>query len=122
MSADLDERTSKGFLPPAFIFDRVIADAQNQLKGAPFEAGPDVAVLADLKSKVAALQAEPDISSAGDPAFQRPGIGRAPGRYAATGFGWSLEKGLPVSKPVDKEDNRSVFPNHERGRVNRRRL
>ena len=63
MSADLDERTSKGFLPPAFTFDRVIADAQNQLKGAPFEAGPDVAVLADLKSKVAALQAEPAVKA-----------------------------------------------------------
>ncbi|WP_257838107.1 DUF885 family protein [Phenylobacterium sp. J426] len=34
VAADIDERTAKGFLPPAFVFGRVIPDAQNQLKGA----------------------------------------------------------------------------------------
>ena len=59
VSADIDQRSDKGFLPPAFVFGRVIPDAQNQLKGAPFDAGPDHAVWADFKKKVAALDADP---------------------------------------------------------------
>lgn len=58
-SADLDERTAKGFLPPSFIFVRVVSDTQNQLKGAPFDAGPDHPVFADLKMKLAALKVAP---------------------------------------------------------------
>jgi uncharacterized protein (DUF885 family) len=58
VAADIDERTAKGFLPPAFVFGRVIPDAKNQLKGAPFDNGPDHAVWADFKKKVAASSAE----------------------------------------------------------------
>lgn len=58
VAADIDARTAKGFLPPAFVFGRVIPDAQNQTKGAPFDAGPDHAVWADFKKKVAALKAD----------------------------------------------------------------
>lgn len=58
VAADLDERTAKGFLPPAFVFGRVIPDAKNQITGAPFGAGPDHAVWTDFKAKVGALKAD----------------------------------------------------------------
>ncbi len=54
---ELDERTAKGLLPPAFVFGRVIPDAENQIKGTPFDGGPDQAVWADFKKKVANLTA-----------------------------------------------------------------
>ncbi|MFN3511608.1 MAG: DUF885 domain-containing protein [Phenylobacterium sp.] len=63
VSAELGERTAKGFLPPAFVFGRVIPDARNQIKGAPFDDGPDHAVWADFKKKVEALQAEPAVKA-----------------------------------------------------------
>ena len=56
---DIDKRTAKGFLPPAFVFGRVIPDTRNQISGAPFGSGPDHPVWADFKAKVAALTAEP---------------------------------------------------------------
>lgn len=56
VSAELDERTAKGFLPPSFVFPRVIPDAQNQIKGAPFDGGADHPVWADFKAKVDALK------------------------------------------------------------------
>lgn len=63
VSADIDERTAKGFLPPAFVFGRVIPDAQNQTKGAPFDGGADHPVWADFKKKVAALKADDTVKA-----------------------------------------------------------
>jgi uncharacterized protein (DUF885 family) len=56
---DIEKRTAKGFLPPQFVFDRVIPDARNQIKGAPFDTGPDHPVWADFKAKVDALSVDP---------------------------------------------------------------
>lgn len=59
VSAELDERTANGFLPPAFVFPRVLPDARNQLRGAPLDGGPDHPIWADFKKKLAGLQADP---------------------------------------------------------------
>jgi uncharacterized protein (DUF885 family) len=53
--ARLNER--KGTLPPRWVFPYVIDDARNLLRGAPFEAGTDSTLLADLRTKVSALDA-----------------------------------------------------------------
>ncbi|MGH9884583.1 MAG: DUF885 domain-containing protein, partial [bacterium] len=55
-----DARAAKGFLPPRWVYPYVLSDARNVLKGAPFERGPDSALLADFKSKVAGLKLAPD--------------------------------------------------------------
>ena len=59
VAADIDQRTARGLLPPALVFGRVIPDAQKQIQGAPFDPGAEHPVWADLKKKVAALQADP---------------------------------------------------------------
>ena len=59
VSDDIDQRTAKGFLPPAFVFGRVMPDAKNQITGAPFDGGADHPIWADFKKKVEALKAEP---------------------------------------------------------------
>lgn len=53
--AESEARAQDGVLPPKWVFPYVISDAQNLLKGAPFDAGPDSALLADLKEKTAKL-------------------------------------------------------------------
>ena len=68
VSDDIDQRTAKGFLPPSFVFPRVIPDAQNQIKGAPFDAGPDHALWADFKTKVDALAVDAVFSRNGSTA------------------------------------------------------
>ncbi|WP_294357662.1 DUF885 family protein [uncultured Sphingomonas sp.] len=54
-AAELRERAAKGIVPPKLNFASVRADATKVVTGAPFTAGPDTAVLADFKKKVAAL-------------------------------------------------------------------
>ncbi len=51
-----ERRASAGVLPPRWVFPYVISDARNVITGAPFGPGPDAALYADLKAKVAALQ------------------------------------------------------------------
>ena len=53
-----------GTLPPKWVFPYIISDARNLLTGAPFTDGPDTALYADLKAKIAALnipQTEKDV-------------------------------------------------------------
>ncbi|HMG24376.1 MAG TPA: DUF885 domain-containing protein [Kofleriaceae bacterium] len=56
-------RAAKGFLPPKWVYPFVLGDARNIIKGAPFERGADSALLADFKTKVAALKLAPDASA-----------------------------------------------------------
>jgi len=53
-------RVAKGVQPPAWVYPYVLGDARNVIKGAPFDRGPDSALLADFKTKVVALKLAPD--------------------------------------------------------------
>ena len=53
--AEAKEREALGVLPPKWVFPYVISDARNIISGAPFTAGKDSDVFADLKTKVNAL-------------------------------------------------------------------
>ncbi len=58
-----NERAKNGVMPPKWVYPFVVSDAQNIIKGAPFDNGPDSALYADLKEKVGKLaipQAEKD--------------------------------------------------------------
>lgn len=57
VSARLRTAADKGIVAPAFTFDPVEADARKVLTGAPFTDGPDSAVWADFKEKVAGITA-----------------------------------------------------------------
>ena len=48
-------RAKQGVQPPKWVYPYVISDARNVITGAPFGPGPDAPLLADLKTKVAAL-------------------------------------------------------------------
>ncbi len=52
----LKTRQDKGILPPKFVFPKVLDDSRNVIKGAPFDdSDTDSVLLADFKSKIAAL-------------------------------------------------------------------
>ena len=58
---NLKEREENGIVPPTFVFDKVIQDSQNILKGVPFDnSGEESALLKDFSTKVDKL----DISDA----------------------------------------------------------
>jgi len=57
------DRALLGVRPPRFVYDYVISDAQNVIKGAPFDNGKDSPIFADFKSKVNALDIPDDEKS-----------------------------------------------------------
>ncbi|MES2033843.1 MAG: DUF885 domain-containing protein [Pseudomonadota bacterium] len=57
VSASLKIRAAKGIVAPKLTFAPVDADARKVTAGAPFTEGPDSALWADFKKKIAALQA-----------------------------------------------------------------
>ena len=57
----LRQRESMGVIPPKMVYPKILPAAQNLLKGAPFdETAEDGIVLADFRSKLAALELDPD--------------------------------------------------------------
>ncbi|WP_459209160.1 DUF885 domain-containing protein [Aquimarina rhabdastrellae] len=55
--ANLKERQEAGILPPKFVFDKVIDDSRNIVKGKPFDTSKDEStLLADFKGKIAAIE------------------------------------------------------------------
>ncbi len=64
ISANLIEAANKGVVAPDFTFAPVEADARKVVSGAPFSDGPDCALWADFRKKVAGLAAGDDIKTA----------------------------------------------------------
>lgn len=53
-----------GILPPKFVFDHVLRDAENVISGSPFDdSGEDSTLLADFRAKVIALDLDEETSS-----------------------------------------------------------
>jgi uncharacterized protein (DUF885 family) len=53
--ANIEARTAANIIPPKFVFPHVIRDANNIIKGAPFDDGEPSALLADFTKKLNAL-------------------------------------------------------------------
>lgn len=49
---DLELKADRGIIAPKFVFNHVISDSRNIIKGQPFESGDDSTLLADFKRKV----------------------------------------------------------------------
>lgn len=64
VSKDLEDRARGGVVAPDFTFEPVEADARKVITGAPFTDGPDCALWADFRKKVAALTAADDVRTA----------------------------------------------------------
>lgn len=58
IAADFRTRAEAGVVPPAFVFEPTIADARAVITGAPFGEGEDTPLWADIKEKVAELDAD----------------------------------------------------------------
>ena len=63
VSRDLEDRARDGVVAPDFTFAPVEADARKVITGAPFTDGPDCALWADFRKKVAALTAGEDVKA-----------------------------------------------------------
>ncbi|NTZ43647.1 DUF885 domain-containing protein [Altererythrobacter sp. SALINAS58] len=59
IAANIRTQAEMGIVPPQFVFEPVRADAQNVLKGAPFDDGEAGTLLQDFTTKVEALSAPP---------------------------------------------------------------
>lgn len=59
-TANAKTRFEKGIYPPKFVYARVLNASRNIIKGAPFDEGPDSAILADFKGKVEKLNLAED--------------------------------------------------------------
>lgn len=55
IAAQVRSQAAHGVIPPKFVFEPVIADAKAVITGAPFDDGPDSALFADFKKKIAPL-------------------------------------------------------------------
>src|SRR5690606_20819455 len=62
LTEQLKIREENGILPPKFVFDKVIEDSQNILKGKPFEDDKEdqSTLMADFQSKINKLQISTD--------------------------------------------------------------
>ncbi|WP_022696611.1 DUF885 domain-containing protein [Euryhalocaulis caribicus] len=58
IASDFRARAEAGVVPPAFVFEPTIADARAVITGAPFGEGEDTPLWADIKEKVAGLDAD----------------------------------------------------------------
>ncbi|MBC8757362.1 DUF885 domain-containing protein [Kordia sp. YSTF-M3] len=59
LEANLKEREKAGILPPKFVFDHIISDSENIVKGKPFDASTVNSTLwEDFTSKIATLELE----------------------------------------------------------------
>jgi uncharacterized protein (DUF885 family) len=71
---ELQRQEAAGVQPPRFVYDLVAGEAENLVKGSPFDAGPDSPILSDLKAKLAkASFAEADkarLAAAGEAALK----------------------------------------------------
>ncbi|WP_374468566.1 DUF885 family protein [Phenylobacterium sp.] len=56
---------AEGVRPPRFAFDQALEDVRRLTTGAPFGAGPDSALFADARQKIAALQKAGKVDQAG---------------------------------------------------------
>jgi len=59
-TANAKMRFEKGIYPPKFVYTRVLDASRNIIKGAPFDDGPDSAILADFRGKVDKLNLAED--------------------------------------------------------------
>ena len=53
--ANLKEREKAGILPPKFVFNHVLKDSKNLIKGAPFNTGDASTLLSDITAKIEGL-------------------------------------------------------------------